>query len=92
MSKEREKEKRPVLDRRAGTQHPDRTEPPQRFFAANGYAVSCTLAGLEIETIDYHAGLLRIPWRDLVRMMDESGLVPSKTEGDSRNSIEPSAH
>ena len=92
MSKRREKDQLPVLDHRAGTRRSRRSKQQQQVFGAKGYIVSCTLAGLEIETVDYHAGLLRIPWRDLERLIVESGLVPPRAKRGSRKSKQGSVN
>ncbi|MGB3562885.1 MAG: hypothetical protein WBH85_12220 [Thermoanaerobaculia bacterium] len=65
---------------------------PSRVFASEGYTITCKLDGLEIEAVDYHAGVLRIAWRDLERLMVESGLVPPRAERESQQSSETSVH
>ena len=57
---------------------------PSRVFVSEGYTITCKLDGLEIEAVDYHAGTLKIAWRDLERLMVESGLVPPREGKESR--------
>jgi hypothetical protein len=59
---------------------------PSRIFVSEGYTITCKLDGLVIEAVDYHAGRLKLAWRDLERLMVESGLVPPRTKRRSRQS------
>jgi hypothetical protein len=59
---------------------------PSRVFVSEGYTITCRLDGLVIEAVDYHAGKLKIAWRDLEQLMVESGLVPPTAKRQSRRS------
>jgi hypothetical protein len=59
---------------------------PSRVFVSEGYTITCRLDGLEIEAVDYHAGKLKLAWRDLEKLMVESGLVPPRAKRKSHRS------
>ena len=48
-----------------------------------GYSINCRLDGLEIRTIEYHAGVLRLSWPDLERLMVQAGWLPPRANGES---------
>jgi hypothetical protein len=56
-------------------------ERPSRVFVVAGYTVACRLDGIEIQTVDYHAGVLKLSWPEIERLMVEAGWVPPKTHG-----------
>jgi hypothetical protein len=65
---------------------------PSRVFVSEGYSITCRLDGLEIQTVDYHAGPLKLSWRELERLMVESGLVPPRAKRESRHSSRSSVN
>lgn len=84
MTKKRKKEKVSKVDGESGTPEPPAEARPSRVFLSEGYSITCKLDGLEIQTVDYHAGPLKIPWRELERLMVESGLVPPRERKETR--------
>lgn len=77
-----------------GKKNPDRPAQnrPSRLFVREGYSISCRLDGLEIRAVEYHAGVLRLSWTDLKRLMVESGLVPPTANDQSEDHDRPQVH
>jgi hypothetical protein len=85
MTKKRKKEKASVVKGESGSQKSLAEVRPSRMFVCEGYSITCRLDGLEIRTVDYHAGPLKISWPALERLMVESGLVPPRERRRSRS-------
>ncbi len=92
MTKKRTKGKVSKVQSEAGTSGAPVEQRPSRMFVSEGYSITCRLDGLEIRTVDYHASPLKISWRDLERLMVESGLVPPRAKRDSRDGSQNSVH